>query len=247
MVEEVLAQAEIKTRSNIEERVIRSALTGLSQNNYVSLMDIFIRLGFLQLAQINLWKTCQIPYLELAINAGTEKIKQTKAVFTKWVAEQQLIAHTIKAWSTTRHPRELQFSKDGALAIEQMYQLHYFNNDLVINKQQNILNKLSRLAELVVFQITKDAQCSRCQQTLFKSSLLFMGIGKTLCLKCAELDHLHFLSSGDTSITRKAKQYSSLVAVVVKFSRTRKRYEPQGILVEPAALQQANHEKNKKI
>ena len=246
MVEEVLPQAELKTHSNIEERVIRAALTVLSQNNYVSLMDIVIKIGFLQLAQINLWKTCQIPYLELGINAGTEKIRQTKAVFTKWVVEHQLISHAIKAWSTTRHPRELQFSKDGALAIEQMYQLHYFNNDLTVNKQQHIL-AINQLSELVVFQITKDAQCSRCQQTLFKSSLLFIEIGKPLCLKCAELDHLHFLSSGDTSITRKAKQYSSLAVVVVKFSRTRKQYERQGILVEPVALQQANHEKSKKI
>lgn len=74
-----------------------------------------------------------------------------------------------------------------------------------------------------------------------------MPIGKSLCLKCAELNHLHFLSSGDASITYKAKQHSSLVAVVVKFSRTRKRDERQGILVEPVALQQAKYEKSKKI
>lgn len=163
MVEEVLPHTELKTRSNIEERVNIAALSALTQNNYVALMDIFIRIGFLKLAQINLFKTCQIPYLELGINAGTEKIKQTKEAFTRWVAEQQLIAHTIKAWSTTRYFKELQFSKDGVFATEQMYKLHYFNNNLAINKQQQILAKLSKLPELVVFQITKDAKCSRCQ------------------------------------------------------------------------------------
>ena len=71
-----------------------------------------------------------------------------------------------------------------------------------------------------------------------------MEIGKPLCLKCVELDHLSFLSSGDASITFKAKQYSSLVAMVVKFSRTRKRYERQGILIEPEALQKAKNEKS---
>ena len=74
MVEEVLPQVELKIRSTIEERVINATLIALVQNNYVSLMEVFIRIGFLQLAQVNLWKTCQIPYLELGINVGKDKI-----------------------------------------------------------------------------------------------------------------------------------------------------------------------------
>ena len=244
MVEEVLPQVELKIRRTIEERVINATLIALVQNNYVSLMEVFIRIGFLQLAQVNLWKTCQIPYLELGINVGKDKIKQTKVAFTDFITKQNLISQEIKAWSITRHHRELQFSKDGSFEVEHMYRLHYLNNKLAVNKQQNILAKLIKLPELVVFQISKDSQCSVCQQELSKSSLLFMEIGKPLCLKCAGLDHLSFLSSGDASVTLKAKQYSSLVAMVVKFSSTRKRYERQGILIEQTALQRAKNEKN---
>jgi hypothetical protein len=44
------------------------------------------------------------------------------------------------------------------------------------------------------------------------------------------------LAAGDASLTRRAKAASTLSAVVVRFSRARKRYECQGILVEEDAL-----------
>ena len=44
------------------------------------------------------------------------------------------------------------------------------------------------------------------------------------------------------ALTRRASKYSTLRAVVVRFSRTRMRYERQGILVEEAALEQAERE-----
>ncbi len=45
-------------------------------------------------------------------------------------------------------------------------------------------------------------------------------------------------------LTRRAKQYSQKYTVVVKFSRSRKRYERQGLLVNASALQQAENEFN---
>jgi hypothetical protein len=56
------------------------------------------------------------------------------------------------------------------------------------------------------------------------------------------MDHLVYLPSGDAALTRRAKKASGLSAVVVRFSRTRRRYERQGILVEEAALDQAERE-----
>jgi hypothetical protein len=63
-----------------------------------------------------------------------------------------------------------------------------------------------------------------------------------VCLACADLDHLVFLPSGDAALTRRAKAASGLSAVVVRFSRARKRYERQGILVEEAAAERAESE-----
>jgi hypothetical protein len=60
-----------------------------------------------------------------------------------------------------------------------------------------------------------------------------------LCLSCAELDHLVFLPSGDAAVTRRARKLSTLSAVVLKWSRARRRYERQGLLVEEDALHEA--------
>lgn len=95
---------------------------------------------------------------------------------------------------------------------------------------------------LVVFSIVRDSECSECGEEVGKGSFLFMESGRPLCLRCADLDHLVYLPSGDTALTRRARKYSTLSAVVLRFSRSRGRYERQGILVEEAALHRAEEE-----
>jgi hypothetical protein len=53
------------------------------------------------------------------------------------------------------------------------------------------------------------------------------------------LDDLEFLPAGDALLSRNAKAKSARCAVVVRFSRTRRRYERQGLLVEPLVLTDA--------
>jgi hypothetical protein len=93
--------------------------------------------------------------------------------------------------------------------------------------------------EFVVVSALKEWSCNECGGG---GSLLTMGDGGPLCLSCADLDHLVFLPSGDAALTRRARKASGLAAVVVRFSRARKRYERQGILVEENALDQAEAE-----
>jgi len=69
-----------------------------------------------------------------------------------------------------------------------------------------------------------------------------MEAGRPLCLSCADLDHLVYLPRGDTALTRRARKHSSLSAVVVRFSRSRKRYERQCVLIEEPALDRAKQE-----
>ena len=95
---------------------------------------------------------------------------------------------------------------------------------------------------LVVFDILRESQCASCGKELPSGEFLFMEAGKPLCLSCADLDHLVYLPRGDTALTRRARKHSSLSAVVVRFSRARKRYERQGVLIEEPALEQAELE-----
>jgi hypothetical protein len=93
--------------------------------------------------------------------------------------------------------------------------------------------------DLVVIQPLRDFTCDGCDGP---DDMLVMEDAKALCLACADLSHLVFLGSGDAALTRRARKLSILSAVVVRFSRARKRYERQGVLVEPAAFEQAEEQ-----
>jgi hypothetical protein len=96
--------------------------------------------------------------------------------------------------------------------------------------------------EIVVFSILKPSACAECGTELWKGSFLRMKKGTPLCLECADLDHLVFVPRGDTALARRSRKYSTLSAVVVRFSRSRKRYERQGLLVESGAIGRAREE-----
>jgi hypothetical protein len=100
----------------------------------------------------------------------------------------------------------------------------------------------SPASEIVVFWIVRDSMCAECGEELGKGRFLRIEANRPLCLGCADLDHLVFLPRGDAALTRRASRHSTLRAVVVRFSRSRKRYERQGMLVEEAALTRAAHE-----
>jgi hypothetical protein len=97
-------------------------------------------------------------------------------------------------------------------------------------------------SEIVVFRVRRPATCGECSDDLSGGRLLRREGDGVLCLACADLDGLDFLPTGDAALTRRARKYSTLQAVVVEWSRSRKRYERQGVLVEPAALHKAEEE-----
>lgn len=97
--------------------------------------------------------------------------------------------------------------------------------------------------ELKVFISSQDSTCDECHERLgTKAWITLVGDGRAFCLSCADLDHLVFLPSGDAALTRLARKHSTLSAVVLKWSRARKRYERQGLLVEDAGLSKAEAE-----
>ncbi len=97
--------------------------------------------------------------------------------------------------------------------------------------------------DLKVFISSRDSSCEECGESLGRGAWITLVEGTgALCLSCADLDHLIFLPSGNTALTRRARKHSVLSAVVLKWSRARKRYERQGLLVEAEALERAEQE-----
>jgi hypothetical protein len=102
---------------------------------------------------------------------------------------------------------------------------------------------MSKGNDIVVFISTRNSTCAECGQDLGRRAWITLDRNKkALCLNCADLDHLEFLPSGDAALTRRSRQHSGLSAVVVKWSRARRRYERQGLLVENEALESAEKE-----
>ena len=76
------------------------------------------------------------------------------------------------------------------------------------------------------FFTTSESVCSECGEELGRHAWITLVQDKgALCMSCADMDHLIFLPSGDAALTRRAGKYSTLSAVVLKWSRARKRYE----------------------
>lgn len=97
--------------------------------------------------------------------------------------------------------------------------------------------------DLKVFISSRTSKCGECKEDLGRKAWITLAGDKgALCLSCADLDHLLFLPSGDAALTRRARKNSVLSAVVLKWSKARKRYERQGLLVEEPALRQAETE-----
>jgi hypothetical protein len=102
---------------------------------------------------------------------------------------------------------------------------------------------MKNLAEIKVFISSRSFVCDECGDQLGEKAWIVLQENKgALCLACADLDHLVFLPSGDAALSRRSKKYSTLSAVVLQWSRSRKRYERQGILIEQEALEHAEQE-----
>ncbi len=164
-------------------------------------------------------------------------------MFRQWALEKGLKpteTHYVRRTSTGTV--DLQFSKSGDPSIEKNYRTHYVSPTLSESKQERLTQKLSSPAQPVVFEILRDSACSECGAELAQGSFLLMEAEQPLCLPYARLDDLEYLPAGDTALTRRAARYSERTAVVVRFSRSRGRYERQGILVEKSALEKAEQE-----
>ena len=99
---------------------------------------------------------------------------------------------------------------------------------------------MKKKEDLKVFVTASDSTCDECGEDLGHGAWITLAGEKgALCLACADLDHLVFLPAGDAALTRRSRKYSTLTAVVLKWTRARKRYERQGLLVEGPALERA--------
>jgi hypothetical protein len=226
-----------KNRDALAARVVRAAEAALAAQDYASSIDILVGIGWLDTGKVDQWRRGQIDYLEYAIQTNPKRISEAMELFQSWARQRGLAASPTEYVARSPQRQALRFSASGDPRIEALYRTHWVSQALSERKRERLAEKASRAPDLVVvLPLNREWKCHRCGRT---GDLLMMENPGPACLGCVGLDDLEFLPAGDALLSRRAKATSARCAVVVRFSRTRRRYERQGLLVEPRALADA--------
>jgi hypothetical protein len=226
-------------RSKLEHRVVTAAQAALARQKVVSPVDVLVGIGWLPSGLVDDWRRGRVDHLELVAAVPAERLAAALGVLCRWAQSAGLQPSEVAYVSATRDQRPLRFTATGDSNREQIYRTHWTSPQLSETARERLTQRQNTPPDLVVVSPLGDWTCADCGGT---GTLLVMDNDMPLCLTCTDMDHLIFLPSGDAALTRRAKKASTLSAVVVRFSRARKRYERQGILVEQAALEAAEQQ-----
>ena len=226
-----------KNRQALADRVIAAAEKALAQQDYASPIDVFLGIGWLDASSLAGWRQGRVDYLERVVRANLSRISEAMKLFRSWAAQKGLKPSETRYVSRSALRGDLRFSVSGNPTIEQLYRTHWVSPKLSEKKREQLQEKASRPPELVAISpLNRDWKCHRCGGM---TGFLMMEDAGPNCMNCVGLGDLVFLPAGDANLTRRVKAKSQRSAVVVRFSRSRKRYERQGLLVEEAALNEA--------
>lgn len=111
-----------KKKKKISQHVAGMAGEIVSQQGYVSVIDLFLKIGWLTPDKLLDWKKGRVPYLERVITANLSKISRAIKEFRSWAIHSKLKASiTVYKHGNNR----LRFSKTGQSVIETAYSTHY--------------------------------------------------------------------------------------------------------------------------
>lgn len=226
--------------TKLERRVVTAAEQALSRQRSVSPLDVLTGMGWLPPGLVTDWRQGRVPHLEAVAAVSPDRLADALEVFHRWVRGRELRPSEIEYVAATRDRRPLRFTEAGAPALEATYRTHWMPADLPDKQRERITTRQSKPPDLVVVQPVREFTCAGCGR--IDGDMLMMDDAGPLCLTCADLDHLVFLPAGDTALTRRARKASRLAAVVVRFSRSRRRHERQGLLVEQVAIELAEQQ-----
>jgi hypothetical protein len=227
----------------LRSRVESAAEQALARQKYVTPVDVCVGIGWLAPTHVDSWRQGRVGALADVLPVDEAKLGDLLEHLERWAADKGLRRGEVSYIAATRDRRELRFTSaagPGSEAAEQPWRAQWTSPDLTEKQSERITQRRSAAPDLVVIQPAKDFTCAECGETGW--DLLIMDDAGPLCLGCADMDHLVFLPSGNAALTRRSKKASRLSAVVVRWSKSRKRYERQGLLVEESALAQAEQE-----
>jgi len=222
------------------DRVRKAAEAALAAQGFVCPLDILLGIGWLNAGPVRDWQTGRVDHLEDAMQIQTSRLAEAMKLFRGWAIEKSLSPSVTDYVARTPQRQTLRFTRRGDTAIEEQYRTHWISAEVSKKERDRLVEKANRPPELVVILPLKDDwTCHRCGKT---GDFLIMENPGPACLRCAGLGDLEYLPAGDALLTRRAKARSKRSAVVVRFSKSRGRYERRGLLVEAGALEAVRRE-----
>jgi hypothetical protein len=229
-----------ENRNSLADRVVRAAEAALAGQDYVGAIDILAGIGWVDGGTIKRWQRGQIDCIESALQTSPPRILEALKLFESWATGRGMLASEASYVASSPQRQPLRFSRSGDPAIEARYRTHWVSPKLPEKKRDRLVEKASHAPELVVIEpLNRNWVCHRCGGS---GDFLMMEDPGPVCLRCMGLDDLAFLPAGDPLLSRRVKAKGPRSAVVVRFSRSRRRYERQGLLVEPQALSEVQRE-----
>ena len=106
------------TKRKFSQNVAAIAGKVVSQQGWVSPIDLFVGMGWLNQEKLSDWKKGKTPYLERVITANLSKLSKTMKEFKSWATHSKLKSSI----TIYKHKNcKLRFSKSGNPYIESAY------------------------------------------------------------------------------------------------------------------------------
>lgn len=226
---------------NYREKVIEVSENLLERNSSVNLLDVLNNMRWLDTSHIYRWKDGLEESLEAYFQSTPEKRMEVYRIFQQWSEGLPFIEAPWKLYSILDEDRQLQVLEGHFPEWEQLFSRHFHSSDLSSRKKITLHKKITQKPNLRVFikNGKNDDPCKKCGTTIYRKNFIYTEANSIYCLDCAGLGKLTFHPSGDATLSRRAKKFTSKFAEVVEFNKRRKRYERRGILVEEKALEMA--------
>ncbi|MBN2451834.1 MAG: DUF2293 domain-containing protein [Lentisphaeria bacterium] len=233
-------------RAFVEERVEQIAAKILARSGKVTAFDLLMGLGWLHEGHVKLWQRGDRLWresLEALMQSTRPRRQQALTHFEAWGRSKGLEATSVAFFPAVREPaEELRVTADNDSQLERLFRLCFIDPHVSDRKRRVIEEKATAKPDLLVFVSFRDETCTECGAEITEGDPVFLSGQNVLCLSCADLDHLVFLPSGDVALTRRARKYSTLSAVVLRHHRRLRRQIRVGLLVTETALARAEEE-----
>jgi hypothetical protein len=218
----------------LQTRVVAVAQAAIGARHAVTPLDVLTGIGWVAGGTVDRWRSGRAPTIEGSAGVPLEKLVLAVSALDQWASASGLVPSEVEYVGPSQRP--LRFTALSSPEVERLFRTQWSTEGVPGEAGSDLDAAEPSTSDLIVIQPLQDFSCAACEDS---DDLLVMEGATPLCLACGDLGHLVYLPAGDAALTRRARKLSALSAVVIRFNRSRQRYERQGILVEPAALEQA--------